>query len=484
MTETVGVPFETLLVYGMGALVASMLLVVAMGVSLHADLALRRFYVPVVTAGITVVPALAVLISSRDVTSIDFAALDRATGAATMFLRLSSMALVGLTCVRILSYVLAGSRHATPPGPGGLLLAFVAFVVAHHGLNAVFGSHPSLPEPQAMYATLVLVGIYVSRQTDLRVLVLAAKWALLMVMAGSLLWLVLDPGVVRQEAGAELRIPGVTFRLFGLGSNPNSIATLALLALLLSVYRPFRPWPLEVANAAAALAVLVLAQSQTAWLATLVALPVLLIGRADFRLLDRRPLLVSLAGLALMAAAALGAGFFVGPDLSIDSIASGSRYRELTTLTGRLAIWDVALAEWRDNLLFGYGPSVWDKAFRARIGMDYAFTAHNQFLQSLSAAGLVGLATTVTYLATLAWLSFTAPRPERGLALALLAILAARILTETPLHIATPFANEFLPHYLLFAVLAFTHTRVRAAHARTVRVRVRPLQDPPVEPVR
>ncbi|RPH41802.1 MAG: hypothetical protein EHM87_18705, partial [Burkholderiales bacterium] len=237
-------------------------------------------------------------------------------------------------------------------------------------------------------------------------------------------------------------------------------------SLLLSIHLPFRQRLLEVVAVASALAVVLLAQSQTVWLGTLIAVPLLLLGRSEFRPLDRRPVLFTLSGLAVMVGAALIAAVFFSPDLSVESLATGSRYRELTTLTGRVAIWDVAIAEWRDNLLFGYGPSAWDKDFRARIGMQFAFTAHNQFLQSLSTAGLVGLLTTVGYVATLGWLSVTAPRAERGLALALLSILMSRILTETPLHIATPFSNEFLPHFLLFSLLAFAHTRERTVPLR------------------
>lgn len=459
MIPTIDPALSTVVLYGAAALVASLILVLAMGASLHADLVLRRHYLPAVTFGIIVVPAIAVLIGGRDVTSLSFADLERATGLATMFLRVCSVALVGATAIRLVSSLV--DPAPAPLGPAALLISLLVFVLAHQVLNAVFGTSPAIPSTQAIYASLLLVGVYVSRQPGLRAVVLSAKSGLFLVMVGSLALLAIDPGMVRQQAGAELRLPGVDFRLFGLASNPNGLAALASISLLLTFHMPFRSWLLEAANIAATLGVLVLAQSQTMWMATLVAVPVLLLGRSHVRLLDRRPLLVMITVASVIAAASLGAAFYVSPDLSLDNFVSGQRYRELTSLTGRRAIWDLAMNEWRENPLFGYGPQAWGLRYRERVGMGYAFTAHNQALQSLSQAGLVGLLALLGYLATLAWLAFTAPRPARGLALALFAMVGVQLLTAVPLHLATPFGEDYLSHYLLFVVLLIAHTRAQ-----------------------
>jgi O-antigen ligase len=453
------VEFDDLLRYGAAAVVGSLVLIGGLGLSLQADLRLRRFYVPFVVLLVVLVPAAIILVTMRDVTAVDFDALERAGERATTFLRLCTLALVGLTAVRLLARLL----ERTPPvrGAGVLLVSFVAFMAGNYVLNAVFGSDPAPPGNQTIYAALAMLGLFVSREPDLRMVVMPAKWGVMLVMLASLAVLVVMPGLVRQVQGAELRIPGIGFRLFGLSANPNSMATVAVVGLLLSVYMPFRQRALEALNVAATVAVLALAQSQTAWLAAAVTLPVLLLFRKPARFFDRRSLLwamatVTLAGVGI---AVLGTRFEGG--LTVAEIASGDRYRQLVTLTGRTAIWDVAVREWLDNVLFGHGPTIWGEAFRERVGMGYAFTAHNQFLQSLSSAGMVGLLTLVGYLGVLFVLSATAPRPQRGLAMALLALIVARVMTETPLHVATPFSHDFLPHFLLFGVLACAHSKFR-----------------------
>lgn len=438
--------------YSLAAAVAAVILIIGLGIALHVDLKLRRLYVPVATLMIVTVPAVGVVLSGRDVTAIDYAALVQVPAVAEWFLRLSSIALVGLSLVRIGSQLIG--KAPASRGHAALLIAFVAYFACNYLLNAFFGAAPSKPPQQAAYAALVLVAVYMTPQSDLATVLRVAKTGLMLVMIASLLPLAIEPGLVRQTESAEIRLPGVDFRLFGLGANPNSIATLAIANLLLSIYQRFRLRSLEALNVLATLTVLLLAQSQTSWLATMLAVPALLIGRSHLRLFERRTI-AALGGLLLVAGFGALAALFVAPHgLTLTDFVTGDRYRELTTLTGRSAIWDVALQEWKENPLFGYGPTMWDTAYRARAGLPFAFNAHNQYLQSLSLAGLVGLATLVPYLLLLGLYSATAPRPQRGLAIALFLQILARSFTEVPLDLGTPFANEFLPHYLLFVVLA------------------------------
>jgi O-antigen ligase len=446
------VELRDVLRYAAAAAVAAVILVVALGISLHVDLTLRRLYVPVATLILVVVPALGVLLSGRDITSVDFAAFFQLPAVADWFLRLSSIAILGLSLVRIGSQLIG--KAAASGGPVALLVAFGAFFACNYVLNGFFGSVPTLPRPPSVYAALVLLAVFMTPQSDLPTVLRTAKAGLMLVMFASLLLLAIDPGMVRQTDTVELRLPGIAFRFFGLGANPNSIATLALANLLLSLYQPFRLRTLEAVNVLATLTVLLLSQSQTSWLAALVAVPALLIARSQVRLLQRRTI-ATLGTLLLVAGFGGLAALFVTPHgIALTDFVTGDRYRELTTLTGRSAIWDVAIQEWQDNPLFGFGPAMWDATYRSRLGMPFAFNAHNQFLQSLSLAGLVGLLTLLPYMLVLALLSFGAPRPQRGLAIALFLQILIRSFTEVPLDLGTPFANEFLPHFLLFVVLA------------------------------
>jgi O-antigen ligase len=457
------IELQTVLTYAAAAAVAALAVVIALGVSLHADLTLRGLFVPVATAMVIVVPAIGMYLSGRDITAVDFAAFMDLPAAMIWFLRLVSLALLGLCAVRIGSQLLG--RSPSHRAPVALLVALLAYYAGNYVLNGLFGSNQGLPLQQSMYSVLLLVAVFLSAgQIRLPAVLSVVKGSLLVVMGASLALLAIEPSLVRQVEMAEIRLPFVDYRFFGLGANPNSIASLAMVSLLLSIYQRFSWRSLEVANVLVSLAVLLLAQSQTAWLATLLTVPVLLLGRAEVRILDQRTLF-TLGGLASAAAlAALGALTFSTHGVALTDFATGERYRELTTLTGRSAIWDVALAEWRENPLFGYGPSMWDTVHRGRLGMPFAFNAHNQLMQSLSVAGAVGMATLLPYLLLLGLLSFTAPRPARGLALALYLMILIRSITEVPLDLGTPFANDFLPHYLLFVILATSH-RARGAEA-------------------
>jgi O-antigen ligase len=454
------VELDAVMRYTIAAAVAAAVVVGALGASLHVDLKLRRLYVPLVTLMIVVVPAIAVVLTRRDITSVDFATLV-VTPAAGWFLRLSSVLVVGLSLVRIGSQLIG--RAPAARGPVALLIAFLAYFVCNYLLNGMFGTVPSMPLQQAGYAALVLVAVFVTPQSDLPKVLRAAKAGLMLVMVASLALLFVEPSLVRQTDTAEIRLPWVGFRLFGLGANPNSIATLAIVSLLLSIHQRFRSRALEAVNVLATLAVLVLAQSQTSWLAVAIAVPALLVGRTQLRLFQRRTLFALGSLLLVAGTGTLVAMFVTDHGFALTDIATGDRYRELTTLTGRSAIWDAALLEWQDNPLFGYGPAMWDTAYRARLGMPFAFNAHNQYLQSLSIAGLVGLATLLPYLLLLGLFSFASPRPQRGLAIALFLQILVRSFTEVPLDLGTPFANEFFPHFLLFAVLASAGRAAAAA---------------------
>ncbi|WP_406811570.1 O-antigen ligase family protein, partial [Klebsiella aerogenes] len=59
------------------------------------------------------------------------------------------------------------------------------------------------------------------------------------------------------------------------------------------------------------------------------------------------------------------------------------------TLSGRVSIWFEVIKDWQNNPIFGYGPDYLDVEHRLRLGMLFAFHAHNQFIQTLGQSGLV-----------------------------------------------------------------------------------------------
>ena len=126
---------------------------------------------------------------------------------------------------------------------------------------------------------------------------------------------------------------------------------------------------------------------------------------------------------------------------------------DVTTLTGRTDIWRVTLDTWRQNPWFGYGPALWDLEFRlTHHGALAAWHAHNQFIQALGEAGIVGLAAMPTYLASLVYNGVRFAASTRGVTLALLLLILSRTMTEVPVRFSGLLDTTFFIHAVVFAL--------------------------------
>jgi O-antigen ligase len=105
-----------------------------------------------------------------------------------------------------------------------------------------------------------------------------------------------------------------------------------------------------------------------------------------------RKLLVRFAlGAALLAAVVFGA-IFVGGDSSLTRIAETASSKDITT--NRAHIWAVAADVAGNNLPFGVGLGAFGVAFTpfdSHAGLERVEQAHNDYLQTLTDAGLAGL---------------------------------------------------------------------------------------------
>ena len=179
-----------------------------------------------------------------------------------------------------------------------------------------------------------------------------------------------------------------------------------------------------------------------------------------------------LAGFSVFALGILGAcALLVLPALgvSVEEFLESREGHEAATLTGRDLLWALAVQEWKHNPLFGYGPTMWNDAYRMQIGLDHAVSAHNQFLQSLSVSGAMGLIGLLVYLGALLLYAINARRGSRGLSVALLIVVLVRCVTETPLALGGGFlSGAFVTQLLLFHIaLAHGHSVVRVARPAT-----------------
>lgn len=403
---------------------------------------------PLMTFGI----ALSSALSGRDLkyanVSVETVAFGAAEGSASL-LRVLTVVVMGLCAAAIVARGFRRQAALRLPGQA-LLLSFLAYFLCNNIINSIFGTIPAFSH-HLVYVLFAFGALYVCRDDPLERFIRAAKVGLLLLMALSLVAAVVQPSLALQP-GYKGWLPLVTFRFWGLGSNPNSIGPLALLLMLLEVYVPSRHLVWRVAAFGLGLVVLVLAQSKTAWAAGLMLVPLLAwyrVGRAAnggmniaFALGLIAALLVLLVGVAV-----------IDPEQFYNKVAGSQIGSDVSTLTGRLQIWAAAVRAWQENPLFGFGPLAWGPYHRATIGLPNAFSAHNQFFQSLSVAGSLGLVTVVVYLGVLGALAWNRSPSTKGMSLALFLFIFVRCITEAPLSASTLFNGDVVTQLILFRML-------------------------------
>lgn len=425
-----------------GAVAAAMLM--GLIVSGNAWLSSRRhlWVIPLMGLG----SAIATLMSGRDLRFANELLDPSATfegGDATQPLRLLTGVLLLLAAGAVLSEGFAHHRRRarTVTLPVVLMGSYVAFLLGNSVLNGLFGTVPAFSH-NVLWVPIALLTLFIGRHQPWQEVVRWAKVYLFLAAAAGFLVAAFRPDFAAQPYPQSV-IPGVTFRFWGIGSSPNSTGPLALLLLTLEYLVPsthwHRRWLVWVVGGSA----FVLAQSKTTWVAAVLMALFLLAYRESPAKTSRRSSGAWLwwAAVGLVAAAA---GLATGLSSALADLDP-----EVQTLTGRTQIWDAAWQMWRASPLFGYGPSAWGLSHRLSIGMPFAVSAHNQFLQSLSAAGLIGVLTLLVHVAVLAFAMYRIRHETRGVSLALLCFLLARCATEAPLVAGTLFNGDVLTQALL-----------------------------------
>lgn len=463
-----------LLIFGSLAFALAIAVVIGFGVFLHAEKRLGHWIAPLFAPLIVLGIAVGTLLSGRNLTyaSLDIESINALGegGSGGSVLRLISFTLVGIGGAKIFGWMLERKRYRVSGGTA-LFIAFVAYFAATVVLNSAFGSYPAFIHNN-YYFLAVASAIYLARTERLDIIVQLARTALLCFLVLSLLVAIAKPSLAIQPSYKGW-VPGLSIRLWGLGSNPNSIGPLALLFLLLHYMQPYaRKW-LQLIGVGAALLVLGLAQSKTAWVAGFVVAGVLIWHRYGRRADGSFSTGFLLLLIAMMIGGTLAA-FAIDPARIWQRIAMTQAGSDLQTLTGRAQIWAAAIDAWRANPIFGYGPTAWGIEHRYQIGMPFAFSAHNQFMQTLSVGGLLGLITLVAYLLLLGIGCWRAMATTRGGSMALFVLIVMRSMTETPLSISTLLNGEALGHILLiaFSLRGYQNSsEVVASTATTIRDR-------------
>lgn len=454
-------------IYLGGALILALSLGLALGLAMETETRYGKYLLPMVMPVIGLGVALSTVLTGRSLSFVDFDPTGKSIGvqyitegnpyAATWPLRFATLYILAASFALVFAYFYR--RDAKPAQGRFLMLAFAVFFLTNVITPAIFGTKPAFVFNH-YYPLIVFLAAFATRTHDPARLVLFGKLTLFALLAGSLALIAIRPDLVMQRPYVYGWVPGMNFRLWGLASHANSIGPLALLYLLLAIHQPFRQRWLQWLGLAVAIGVLVLAQSKTAWVATFFLLAVLAVyhaapkfqaawstGRTDYQV-------VGIAIAAILAALGLLV-FIIAVDVGPywNKFANSPAGGQMFDLTGRGAIWDVAIEVWQQNPLFGYGPKLWDPEFRKSIGMSFAFSAHNQFMQSLSGAGIIGVVGLVVYLGVVLRYAIALAQATQGFSLALGLFLLIRCMTETPISTGTLFNGELLTHLLVFGFL-------------------------------
>jgi O-antigen ligase len=358
-----------------------------------------------------------------------------------------------------------------------LLAAALVFHLVCSVIPNFIGLDPALPA-QVLYAFPVMVAIYAGRRLPHRRVLSAVQWSIAIVMVAGLVVAAVKPQMAMSPAGLEQRVPFLDTRFWGLGSGPNAIAPLAILQLMLQVHQRRRYSPLWVlANAiaaAAAVIALVWSQSLTAWAAAFVVLPLLLLRRTldnDMGGTRFKPhhvvgvMILLIFGFGFIGSELISTGaisaladMLPGQKSSIwkeDSIDTATAIGD-QMMTGRGAVWAVALDVWRDNPWFGFGAHAWDADFRLYYGLFTGVHAHNQWLQALSVSGLVGFVALFAHMVVLGRCAWRTSGVSRGLTIGLFTVLLVRMVSEVPLETRSLATSDAVAHLtLIFAICAY-----------------------------
>lgn len=453
-----------IILYSGGALLLGLAGLLVVGCFIGVQSHFKRWFPTIVFPLILLAMALSAVFADRDLSYADTdltLLIASETTAVTWLLRAITLLILGVCFARFYSSM--QKTEGSSRQGYSLFLAFLFFYVTNIVLNNMLGAKPYFDQ-KFIYPLIVFITLFLSRSDDKYLTLKTIKWSMLIFLLFSLFAAAIAPGMALQLGYTDGLVSQLDFRLWGLGSHPNSLAPLALSFLLLTIYQPFQARWFQYFSIAAALAVIVLSQSKTTWVTTVITLAIIYWARFrhtgeqdmwpqranSLRRLST-PIFIALIGIVLVIS-------YLVVTQRIESASSAQR-EAISTLSGRAEIWKVAIKTWQEHPIFGYGSSAWDDAFRTKIGMGYAYTAHNQFLQTLSEAGLVGMAGLLFYLFFLLRYALLANAETRGFSLALFIVILGRCYTEAPFTMTNMFTGEVLMHLLLFRLLLPFHAK-------------------------
>jgi O-antigen ligase len=432
---------------------------VGFGMSMHASNKISHRIVPILVMYLALCLILTTVLSNRDIT---FAGLmlDRVSNEAYWFSSLASKLLNTLLAVIAFFCLIDGmikkSNKSLPKiaNPNWLILILI-FTLTNGVTSAILGAHKSYSFG-LLIPTVTLSLLAVDDRWDKDTVVKSGRNAFLIIIIASFMVLAIKP-TMALEQNYNGFLPFVNFRYWGLASHANSLGPIAIGLLLLLHLKPFKKLWLNLIVIAFAITTLALSQSKTTLLASIFVLLVMILAnfihskKPEKGLMSWKVTEVIKLFLFIFCFVAL-IFIFTYWDLNTINVSS-SEAQKLSSLSGRTAIWQVAFSEWRASPIFGYGPGLFDIEHRVNLGMNFAFHAHNQFIQTLAQSGIVGIIGLICFLAIGAWKSFKLSKVTKGVSIGIFFFILMRCFTEVPLRSGAMFTGEFILLFIWLVIL-------------------------------
>lgn len=330
----------------------------------------------------------------------------------------------------LLGYAVVATGLLRPYRPivgGSLLAGAMAFALGMFASAAVHTGQLMTVDRASWLLTLL--AIVSARSLDPAGVTRLVKFMILGLLAASAL--AAASGVEwawRPFEGASPLLPVLDVRLQGVFSHPNNLGPASLLYLLAERIRPSGP-PLRIAGLSLGVGCLLLSQSKTALLTAVLVWGLFAYeARVRPRMQEFR-----VVPFALVVVVALGSMLFVGvTDGAEEELVDPAQIDRVRNFTGRTDVWTVGLDAWRERPVWGAGPD-WFEAFARRTNQTWAGQAHNQFVQTGTQFGVVGIVGLVLYIAALVAWAWRLREPSRFASIGIVTVLLLRTITETPL---------------------------------------------------
>lgn len=459
------------------ALLAAAVSVAGLATGVHLERYVRQLtpylLVPVLLAGF----ALSTAVSKRNTSLYGLASafLDESNSAAGVWILRAATATVVLTSVVLITatYLYKISRHQSA---SLLFLAFCIYFVPVYLVSGIFGTELAISH-KSFYPLLVVFALYVTSDQPQIQYISVVRDAMLVFLLAGLCMLPIAPDLVLQR-GYSGPIPGFNYRYWGLASHANNIGPLSIFFLLILKLRPYTSRSLLLLAALAAAVTLLLSQSKTAYGAA-VLIAAIYISRYAHRAIVQiqfgRTVGISVIGIGMLAIVALLTASIEGSIFDIADKIVDRYFTGRSALTGREQIWNITISEWRHSPIFGFGPNLWGTEFSARNGyLGIASNAHSQIIDTLGTGGILGVTGLVVYFLILVRYAVLLAPVTNWTSVALVALFAARCLTEVPLKSWNITTSDFFMHAFVLGLFM----RASANMSRT------PMPPKPHEPAR